>query len=169
MGTAVPCAARSRSRAPITSRSRLRVSITTSTVITWPGFSASSIRYRSTGGAYTDPINPLFNAFSPQPLYSFATGFTHVFFFATGQLLQSGVFVVREPTGPANLAQTLAAFPIVLAGAGGSAPFSPLGGLDNTSGFTSGGEQRDSSSTTILPGARARTSFASALMRAFSG
>src|ERR1700685_1627956 len=29
--------------------------------------------------AYTDPINPLFNAFSPQPLYSFAAGYTHVF------------------------------------------------------------------------------------------
>jgi Carboxypeptidase regulatory-like domain len=29
--------------------------------------------------AYTDPINPLFNAISPQPLYSFATGYTHVF------------------------------------------------------------------------------------------
>src|SRR5271163_1619306 len=29
--------------------------------------------------AYTDPINPLFNAVSPQPLYSFAAGYTHVF------------------------------------------------------------------------------------------
>ena len=29
--------------------------------------------------AYTDPINPLFNALSPQPLYSFAAGYTHVF------------------------------------------------------------------------------------------
>src|SRR5664279_2650394 len=29
--------------------------------------------------AYTDPINPLFNAISPQPLYSFAAGYTHVF------------------------------------------------------------------------------------------
>ena len=29
--------------------------------------------------AYTDPINPLFNAISPQPLYSFVSGFTHVF------------------------------------------------------------------------------------------
>jgi len=28
--------------------------------------------------AYTDPINPLFNAISPQPLYSFAAGETHV-------------------------------------------------------------------------------------------
>src|SRR6202045_2354206 len=29
--------------------------------------------------AYTDPINPLFNALSPQPLYSFAAGYTHIF------------------------------------------------------------------------------------------
>ena len=29
--------------------------------------------------AYTDPINSLFNAISPQPLYSFAAGHTHVF------------------------------------------------------------------------------------------
>jgi hypothetical protein len=29
--------------------------------------------------AWTDPINPIFDAFSPQPLYSFAAGHTHVF------------------------------------------------------------------------------------------
>ena len=29
--------------------------------------------------AYTDPINPVFDAISPQPLYSFASGYTHVF------------------------------------------------------------------------------------------
>src|SRR5450755_5141259 len=29
--------------------------------------------------AYTDSINPIFNAISPQPLYSFAAGYTHVF------------------------------------------------------------------------------------------
>src|SRR5205085_1406964 len=39
-------------------------------------------RFQYDGGlqaAYTDPINPLFNAISPQPLYSFAAGYTHVF------------------------------------------------------------------------------------------
>ena len=39
-------------------------------------------RFQYDGGlqaAYTDPINPLFNAISPQPLYSFASGYTHVF------------------------------------------------------------------------------------------
>src|SRR5665213_3269084 len=29
--------------------------------------------------AYTDPINPVFDAFSPQPLYSSAAGYTHIF------------------------------------------------------------------------------------------
>jgi hypothetical protein len=39
-------------------------------------------RFQSDTGlqaAYTDPINPLFNAVSSQPLYSFAAGYTHVF------------------------------------------------------------------------------------------
>lgn len=39
-------------------------------------------RFQSDTGlqaAYTDPINPLFNSVSPQPLYSFAAGYTHVF------------------------------------------------------------------------------------------
>ena len=40
------------------------------------------LRFQTDNGlqaAYTDPINPLFNALSPQPLYSFAAGYTHVF------------------------------------------------------------------------------------------
>jgi hypothetical protein len=39
-------------------------------------------RFQFDGGlqaAYTDPINPLFDAVSPQPLYSFAAGYTHIF------------------------------------------------------------------------------------------
>ena len=57
-------------------------------------------RFQYDGGlqaAYTDPINPLFNAISPQPLYSFASGYTHVFSGASGQLFQSRLFMVREP------------------------------------------------------------------------
>ncbi len=34
--------------------------------------------------------------------------------------------------GPADLQKTLAAFPIVLQGSGANAPFTTLGGLDNT-------------------------------------
>jgi hypothetical protein len=82
--------------------------------------------------AYTDPINALFNAVSPQPLYSFAAGSTHVF---SGNLVNyfNPAFSWYESLfGPADLQKTLAAFPIVLEGSGANAPFTPLGGLDNT-------------------------------------
>src|SRR5580698_1355505 len=82
--------------------------------------------------AYTDPINPIFNAVSPQPLYSFASGYTHVF---SGHLVNyfNPAFSWYESLfGPADFEKTLAAFPIVLQGSGSNAPFTPLGGLDNT-------------------------------------
>jgi hypothetical protein len=82
--------------------------------------------------AYTDPINPIFNASSPQPLYSFASGYTHVF---SGRLVNyfNPAFSWYESLfGPDNLQQTLAALPIVLQGSGANAPFTTLGGLDNT-------------------------------------
>ena len=82
--------------------------------------------------AWTDPISPLFNAVSPQPLYSFASGYTHVF---SGRLVNyfNPAFSWYESLfGPADFQKTLAAFPIVLEGSGVNAPFTPLGGLDNT-------------------------------------
>ena len=82
--------------------------------------------------AYTDPINPLFNAISPQPLYSFASGYTHVF---SGHLVNyfNPAFSWYESLfGPTDFQKTLAAFPIVLQGSGANAPFTTLGGLDNT-------------------------------------
>jgi hypothetical protein len=82
--------------------------------------------------AYTDPINPVFDASSPQPLYSFAAGETHVF---SGHLVNyfNPAFSWYESLfGPTDLQKTLAAFPIVLQGSGANAPFTPLGGLDNT-------------------------------------
>ena len=60
-------------------------------------------RFQSDTGlqaAYTDPINPMFNALSPQPLYSFAAGYTHVFSSRAGELFQSRLFLVREPLRP---------------------------------------------------------------------
>jgi hypothetical protein len=82
--------------------------------------------------AYTDPISPLFNSLSPQPLYSFAAGYTHVFsqdlvnYFNPGFSWYSSIFA------PENFQKTLSAFPIVLQGQGANAPFTTLGGLDNT-------------------------------------
>ena len=82
--------------------------------------------------AYTDPINPLFNAFSPQPLYSFAAGYTHVFSGHLVNYFNPAFSWYQSLFGPADLQTTLAAFPIVLQGGGSNAPFTTLGGLDNT-------------------------------------
>jgi len=82
--------------------------------------------------AFTDPINSLFDSFSPQPLYSIAAGYTHVFsqnlvnYFNPAFSWYGSIF---EPT---DFQKTLAAFPIVLQGSGANAPFTRVGGLDNT-------------------------------------
>jgi len=81
--------------------------------------------------AYTDPINPVFNALSPQPLYSFAAGYTHVFSQNLVNYFNPAFSWYESLFGPANFQQTLAAFPIVLQGSGAN-PFTPMGGLDNT-------------------------------------
>ncbi len=81
--------------------------------------------------AYTDPINPLFDAVSPQPLYSFAAGHTHVFSQNLVNYFNPAFSWYESLFGPGNLQKTLAAFPIVLQGSGGN-PFTPVGGLDNT-------------------------------------
>jgi len=78
--------------------------------------------------AYTDPINPLFNATSPQPLYSFAGGYTHVFSPNLVNYFNPAFSWYESLFGPADLAKTLAAWPIVLQGS----PFTTVGGLDNT-------------------------------------
>ncbi len=81
--------------------------------------------------AYTDPINPVFNAFSPQPLYSLAAGYTHVFSQNLVNYFNPAFSWYESLFGPSNLQKTLSAFPIVLQGSGANA-FTPLGGLDNT-------------------------------------
>ena len=91
-------------------------------------------RFQSDTGlqaAYTDPINPVFNAFSPQPLYSFAAGHTHVFSQNLVNYFNPAFSWYESLFGPSNLQKTLAAFPIVLQGTGAN-PFTPIGGLDNT-------------------------------------
>jgi Carboxypeptidase regulatory-like domain len=82
--------------------------------------------------AYTDPINPLFNALSPQPLYSFAAGYTHVFSQNLVNYFNPAFSWYGSLFGPVDFQKTLAAFPIVLQGSGANAPFTTLGGLDNT-------------------------------------
>ena len=81
--------------------------------------------------AYTDPINPLFDAISPQPLYSFAAGYTHVFSQNLVNYFNPGFSWYQSLFAPSDFQKTLAAFPIVLQGSGANA-FTTVGGLDNT-------------------------------------
>ena len=96
-------------------------------------------RFQSDTGlqaAYTDPINSLFDSISPQPLYSFAAGFTHVFSQDFINYYNPGFSWYSSLFAPSDFQKTLAAFPIVLEGTGASVLSSPffttLGGLDNT-------------------------------------
>jgi hypothetical protein len=91
-------------------------------------------RFQSDTGlqaAYTDPINPVFNALSPQPLYSFAAGHTHVFSQNLVNYFNPAFSWYESLFGPSNLQKALSAFPIVLQGSGANA-FTPVGGLNNT-------------------------------------
>ena len=93
------------------------------------------LRFQTDNGlqaAYTDPINPLFNALSPQPLYSFAAGYTHVFSQNLVNYFNPAFSWYESLFGPSDFQKTLSAFPIVLQGSGANAPFTPIGGLDNT-------------------------------------
>ena len=81
--------------------------------------------------AYTDPINSLFDAMSPQPLYSFAAGHTHVFSQNLVNYFNPAFSWYESLFGPSNFQKALSAFPIVLQGSGAN-PFTPIGGLDNT-------------------------------------
>jgi hypothetical protein len=97
----------------------------------------NSIWYRfqqDTGlqAAYTDPINPIFNAYSPQPQRTLVLGYTHLFSpnlvnqFNPGASWYSSLFL------PNNYSQVLDTFPIVLAGGSANAPFTTIGGNDQT-------------------------------------
>jgi len=92
-------------------------------------------RFQSDTGlqaAYTDPINPIFDSISPQPLYSFAAGYTHVFSQNLVNYFNPGFSWYESLFAPSDFHSTLAAFPIVLQGVGANAPFTTIGGLDNT-------------------------------------
>jgi len=93
------------------------------------------LRFQTDNGlqaAYTDPINSVFNALSPQPLYSVAAGYTHVFTQNLVNYFNPAFSWYGSLFGPDDLQKTLSAFPIVLQGSGANAPFTTLGGLDNT-------------------------------------
>ncbi len=93
------------------------------------------VRFQADTGvqaAYTDPINAIFDSVSPQPLYSFAAGYTHVFSPNVVNYFNPGFSWYESLFAPGDFQKTLAAFPIVLQGSGANAPFTTVGGLDNT-------------------------------------
>ncbi len=93
------------------------------------------VRFQNDGGlqaAYTDPINPVFNALSPQPLYSLASGYTHVFSPRVVNYFNPAFSWYESLFGPPDFQKTLDAFPVVLQGSGANAPFTTVGGLNDT-------------------------------------
>ena len=97
----------------------------------------NSIWYRfqqDTGlqAAYTDPINPIFNAYSPQPQRTLVVGYTHIFSPALVNQFNPGASWYSSVFEPNNYAQVLQTFPIVLAGGTANAPFTTIGGNNNT-------------------------------------
>jgi hypothetical protein len=73
---------------------------------TWYRFQADT----GVQAAYTDPINPLFNSVSPQPLYSFAAGYTHVFSQNLVNYFNPAFSWYASLFGPSDFQKTLAAF-----------------------------------------------------------
>ena len=82
--------------------------------------------------AYTDPINPIFNAYSPQPQRTLVVGYTRVITPNMVNQFNPGVSWYSSLFLPNNYAQVLDTFPIVLAGGSSNAPFTTVGGNDQT-------------------------------------
>ncbi len=97
----------------------------------------NSIWYRfqqDTGlqAAYTDPINPIFNAFSPQPQRTFVIGYTHLFTPNLVNQINPGASWYASIFEPNNFAAVQQQFPIVLAAGSSNLPFTTIGGNDQT-------------------------------------
>jgi hypothetical protein len=82
--------------------------------------------------AYTDPINSIFNSYSPQPQRTLVTGYTHVFSSTLVNQFNPGASWYSSIFEPNNYAQVQHEFPIVLASGSDSVPFTTIGGNDNT-------------------------------------
>jgi hypothetical protein len=98
---------------------------------------ANSVWYRfqsDTGlqAAYTDAINSIFNSYSPQPQYTLVAGYTHIFRANLVNQFNPGASWYSSIFEPNNFAQVQQTFPIVLAAGSNDAPFTTVGGFDNT-------------------------------------
>jgi len=97
----------------------------------------NSIWYRfqqDTGlqAAYTDPINPIFNSYSPQPQRTLVAGYTHIFRPNLVNQFNPGASWYASIFEPNNFAQVQQTFPVVLEAGSANAPFTTVGGNDNT-------------------------------------
>ncbi len=82
--------------------------------------------------AYTDPISPIFNAFSPQPQRTLVLGYTHLFTPNLVNQINPGASWYASIFEPNNFASVQQQFPIVLAAGSSSLPFTTIGGNDQT-------------------------------------
>jgi hypothetical protein len=82
--------------------------------------------------AYTDPINPIFNSFSPQPQRTLVVGYTHLFSPTLVNQFNPGASWYASIFEPNNYFQVQQTFPIVLASGSDSVPFTTIGGNNNT-------------------------------------
>jgi hypothetical protein len=81
---------------------------------------------------WTDPINSIFNAFSPQPQRTLVVGYTHLFSPTLVNQFNPGASWYSSVFEPNNYSQVRQTFPIVLAPNGDSVPFTAIGGLNDT-------------------------------------
>jgi hypothetical protein len=82
--------------------------------------------------AFTDPINSMFNSYSPQPQRTLVAGYTHIFHANLVNQLNPGASWYSSIFEPDNFAKVRQAFPIVLTAGSSSAPFTTIGGNNNT-------------------------------------
>jgi hypothetical protein len=81
--------------------------------------------------AWTDPINVIFNSYSPQPERTLVVGYTHIFRPNLVNQFNPGASWYGSIFAPNNFAQSLQTFPIVLAAGSNQAPFTTIGGNNN--------------------------------------
>jgi hypothetical protein len=82
--------------------------------------------------AYTDPVNPIFNAFSPQPQRTLVAGYTHLFSLNLVNQFNPGASWYSSIFEPNNFSAVRAEIPIVLVAGTNSARFTTIGGNNNT-------------------------------------
>jgi len=82
--------------------------------------------------AYTDAINSIFNAYSPQPQRTLVIGYTHLFSPALVNQFNPGASWYSSIFEPNNYSQVQQTFPIVLATGSDEVPFTTIGGNNNT-------------------------------------